>query len=72
MADELRKVSHPQRLLTDILLRLRNGRIQQQMQQIDIALGNPQLGEKEQNDLCVELQELQKMKRQPLQPLADA
>ena len=72
MTDELRKVSHPQRLLTDILLRLRNERIQQQMQQIDIALGNPQLGEKEQNDLCMELQELQKMKRQPLQPLADA
>ena len=72
MADALRKVSHPQRLLTDILLRLRNGRIQQQMQQIDIALGNPQLEEKEQNALCVELQELQKMKRQALQPLADA
>lgn len=72
MADELRKVSHPQRLLTDILLRLRNKPIQQQMQQIDRALSNPQLKEKEQNDLCVELQELQKMKRQPLQPLADA
>ena len=42
------------------------------MQQIDRALSNPQLEEKEQNDLCVELQELQKMKRQPLQPLADA
>ena len=72
MADDLRKVSHPQRLLTDILLRLRNRPIQQQMQQIDRALSNPQLKEKEQNDLCVELQELQKMKRQPLQPLADA
>ena len=72
MADELRKVPHRQRLINDILLRLRNRPIQQQMQQIDIALGNPQLKEKEQNDLCVELQELQKMKRQPLQPLADA
>lgn len=72
MANDLRKVSHPQRLLTDILLRLRNKPIQQQMQQIDRALSNPQLKEKEQNDLCVELQELQKMKRQPLQPLADA
>ncbi len=72
MADELRKVPHRQRLIDDILLRLRNRPIQQQMQQIDIALGNPQLKEKEQNDLCVELQELQKMKRQPLQPLADA
>ena len=72
MADDLRKVSHLQRLLADILLRLRNRPIQQQMQQIDRALSNPQLGEKEQNDLCVELRELQKMKRQPLQPLADA
>ena len=72
MADELRKVPHRQRLIDDILLRLRNRPIQQQMQQINIALGNPQLKEKEQNDLCVELQELQKMKRQPLQPLADA
>ena len=72
MADELRKVSHPQRLLADILLRLRNDAIQRQVQQIGIALGNPQLEEKKQNDLCVELQELQKMKRQPLQPLADA
>lgn len=72
MADELRKVSHPQRLLADILLRLRNDAIQRQVQQIDIALGNPQLEEKKQNDLCEELQELQKMKRQPLQPLADA
>lgn len=72
MANDLRKVSHPQRLLADILLRLRNRPIQEQMQQIDRDLSNPQLGEKEQNDLCVELQELQKMKRQPLQPLADA
>ena len=72
MTDELRKVPHRQRLIDDILLRLRNRPIQQQMQQINIALGNPQLKEKEQNDLCVELQELQKMKRQPLQPLADA
>lgn len=72
MADDLRKVSHLQRLLADILLRLRNRPIQQQMQQIDRALSNPQLGEREQNALCVELQELQKMKRQPLQPLADA
>lgn len=74
MTDDLQKVSHPQRqrLLKDILLRLRNRPIQQQMQQIDIALGNPQLEEKKQNDLCVELQELQKMKRQALQPLADA
>lgn len=72
MAEDLRKVSHPQRLIADILLRLRNSRIQRQMQQINLALGNPQLEEKKQNDLCVELQELQKMKRQPLQPLADA
>lgn len=72
MADDLRKVSHPQKLLKDILLRLRNRPIQQQMQQINRALSNPQLEEKELNDLCVELQELQKTKRQPLQPLADA
>lgn len=72
MADELRKVSHPQRLLADILLRLRNGRIQQQIQQINRALSNPQLEEKEQDSLLREQEELQKMKRQDLQPLADA
>lgn len=69
MAD-LRK-TNLQRDLTKIIWRLRRTYIDKRMLQIHLDL-NPQLSETEQDSLLREQEELRKMKKQPLQPLADA
>ncbi|MCS1408598.1 MAG: DNA primase [Verrucomicrobia subdivision 3 bacterium] len=71
-AADQREIPNKQEQLTDIVLRLRNLHIDQEMQRISYALRDAALEEGQQVLLLQELQELRRTKQQPLRLLADA